>query len=86
MDDAYAPLLVASGAARMVEELETQNADTKAVKQSTAPSTPVTPPKALEKMNRTELEDYATQIGVEGPFERFDTKAALLEAIKERQV
>lgn len=81
LEDAYAKPLIASGAAYPVEELDTDNVDTDAVKAPSALSTPLTPSKPLDKMNRTELEEYATKIGVEGPFERFETKAALVEAI-----
>lgn len=36
-------------------------------------------------MKRDELEAAAEQVGLEGPYEQFDTKADLVKAIEEKQ-
>lgn len=65
--------------------------DAKQDEQPQEPEAPATEPQNVEvpaspdSATRTELEQVASQVGVEGPFERFDTKADLHNAILEKQ-
>ena len=72
--DEAGALLIRSGAAKDPAPVVIRMQEEPKVKEVVAPS------KSLDKMNRTELEDYATTLSL-GDFEQYDSKAKLIEAI-----
>lgn len=57
----------------------------KAAPKPEQPKQPEGDTKPVSEMNRTELEAHAKSVGLAGPYDQYDTKAKLIEAIKAHQ-
>lgn len=85
VSDDEAKQLVASGAATAADAKHGEEADDQHAHGPAEPTANPDPEKPFDQMTRTELEDFATSIGMEGPFTSFDTKADLVAAIEAKQ-